>query len=165
MKKITAAVVLTALSIGIFSTPLPAAGKGSCSGVIRLIQKYDDRDGVEAVNLGGFLLGIAKIAASGEEGSEWLDYLDRMAVFTAEDASEETKAEFTAELMAVLGEYEKAAEMKDGTDDMSIWMKMKDEETIKEMVMVSNSESAIIFLGGNIPMSEMADVVTNASQQ
>ena len=119
------AIRFPALSIGIFSTPLPAAGKGSCSGVIRLIQKYDDRDGVEAVNLGGFLLGIAKIAASGEEGSEWLDYLDRMAVFTAEDASEETKAEFAAELMAVLGEYEKAAEMKDGTDDMSIWMKMK----------------------------------------
>ena len=111
MKKIFMAVILTAIAFGTACTDISAKKSNDGSRIIALMQKYDGEKGVEAMNINGFLLGIAKAAAKGEEGSEWL--------------------------------------------------KMKDEETISEMVMVAGSEASVILMRGQIPLSEMGNIIAD----
>ena len=84
-----------------------------------------------------------------------------MAIFSAEEADAETKGKFMDELDAILTGYEKAMEMQDGEDSLSIWLKMKDEETISEMVMVAGSDASVILMRGQIPLSEMGNIIAD----
>ena len=161
MKKIFMAVILTAIAIGAACTDISAKKSDDSSRIIALMQKYDDENGVEAMNINGFLLGIAKAAAKNEEGSEWIKYLDRMAIFSAEEAEAGLKEKFMNELYPILESYEKIMEMKDEEDSMSIWLKMKDEETISEMVIVADSDASVIMMCGKIPLSEMGKIVAD----
>lgn len=161
MKKIFMAVILTAIAFGTACTDISAKKSNDGSRIIALMQKYDGEKGVEAMNINGFLLGIAKAAAKGEEGSEWIKYLDHMAIFSAEEADAETKGKFMDELDAILTGYEKAMEMQDGEDSLSIWLKMKDEGTISEMVMVAGSDASVILMRGQIPLSEMGNIIAD----
>ena len=50
---------------------------------------------------------------------------------------------------------------EDGEDSLSIWLKMKDEETISEMVMVAGSDASVILMRGQIPLSEMGNIIAD----
>ena len=61
--------------------------------------------------------------------------------------------------------YEIMTEVRDDTDDLSVWCRLRNER-ISEMVVVSGSESSVIYLkskGRGIPVSEIARFVSGSS--
>lgn len=135
------------------------------SPLTEVLQRYESEDGVESVQIGGFLLGIAKTAMKGEEEGEILKYLDRMTVFSAGNASASLKAALVEDLEKVLKDYQKAVEMKDDGDDMTIWFKMQGEDVVSEMLMFSGSETAVILMQGEIPVEVLAKFADQATQE
>ena len=64
--------IVSAVSAGLFAfgTALSANPKDSGdTSVLSVIHKYEGKDGVDAINMGPFLLGIARMAAGNEEGA------------------------------------------------------------------------------------------------
>ena len=160
--------IVSAVSAGLFAfgTALSANPKDSGdTSVLSVIHKYEGKDGVDAINMGPFLLGIARMAAGNEEGAEFLDYLDRMAVFSADGVSSGLRTEITGDLDRALEGYSPAMEMKDGEDEMSVYIRQKNEDVISEIVIVSRSELAVIVMIGDMPVSELEKIVTEASEQ
>ena len=160
--------IVSAVSAGLFAfgTALSANPKDSRdTSVLSVIHKYEGKDGVDAINMGPFLLGIARMAAGNEEGAEFLDYLDRMAVFSADGVSSGLRTEITGDLDRALEGYSPAMEMKDGEDEMSVYIRQKNEDVISEIVIVSRSELAVIVMIGDMPVSELEKIVTEASEQ
>lgn len=160
MKKFFAVIALTAILGGI-SLEMQAK-KRLGSPVIEIMKKYGGAEGVEAVNLGGFMLGLAKMASIGKEGAEFLSCLDKMAVFTAEDSPEHLKEVIVSDVRKALSGYEKMMEMKDDGADFTIYVLMKAPETVSEMVMVSESDVVMIYMEGEIPVSEIDRMAESA---
>ena len=119
---------------------------------------------VETVNIGPFFLGIAKMAAGDEEGSEFLRYVDRMAVFSAEDATQELRSAVSEDLSSALAGYEKGIEVTDEDEQMAIYFRRHD-DSVKEMVIYSIPDMAVIVMHGNFPVSELEKIATDAAQE
>lgn len=143
-----------------------SARSGNDGQVQKVIRKYSSCDGVESINLGSFLLGIAKAASEEDGDSDFLKYVDRMSIFSGEDATASMKSDIADdfEKAFVSDGYEKMMEMKDGDDDMTIYCLMADAGTISEMVMYSRSEVAVILIKGSIPVSEMDKIIAEARE-
>lgn len=164
MKKRIMAAILAAIVMAVSGTVMHARKANDReSAVIGIIEKYGDKEGVESVNMGRFLLGLAKMAAGNDDegDSAWLKYVDRITIVSAEQAEEDVRDSMSAELTSILSGYEKAAEMNNDDDDMSVWVKMEGDSTILEMIMFSGSEYALIYIGGRIPVSEMENMASD----
>ena len=68
-------VAVAVLALGFVSAPVMQARSGKHSQIMKVIRKYDGCDGVESIVIGSFLMGIARLASSGEEGDEILKYI------------------------------------------------------------------------------------------
>lgn len=159
------AAVLAALVLSAPATDAKRKEKATCrAAVMSVIHKYDGCDGVETVNIGPFFLGIAKMAAGGEEGSEFLRYVDRMAVFSAEDATQELRSAVSEDLSSALAGYEKGIEVTDEDEQMAIYFRRHD-DSVKEMVIYSIPDMAVIVMHGNFPVSELEKIATDAAQE
>lgn len=144
------------------SAPAVSAKPGKDSRVMDVIRKYGRCDGVGSITIGPFLMGIARKAASDEEGADFMKYLNRMAIFSAEEADSCLKADISADLAKALDGYETAMEMKDGEDDMAIYFSMPSDDIVSEMVLVSDSELAVILMIGEMPVSELKNIAAEA---
>lgn len=162
MKKFIATLMLAVIFMGAACPQTQAKKKESSNAAIALMEKYDREKGVEYIKISGFLLGIAKMAARGEEDGEILKHLDCMAVFSAENADAGIREQFFGELNGLMAGYEKAVEVNDSGEDMTVWFKHMDKDNISEMIMSTESEGAVIVMCGRLPVSvleEMAETM------
>ena len=162
MKKFIVTLMLAVIFMGAACPQTQAKKKESSNAAIALMEKYDREKGVEYIKISGFLLGIAKMAARGEEDGEILKHLDCMAVFSAENADAGIREQFFGELNGMMAGYEKAVEVNDSGEDMTVWFKYMDKDNISEMIMSTESEGAVIVMCGRLPVSvleEMAETM------
>ena len=157
-------VAVAVLALGFVSAPVMQARSGKHSQIMKVIRKYDGCDGVESIVIGSFLMGIARLASSGEEGDEILKYIDKMARLSADEAGPGLKNNISSDLEKALEGYEKAVEVKDGEDDMTIYITMPAGDSVSEMVIVSRSEPAVILMLGDMPVSELENIAREASE-
>jgi|GEM_PF-4135923 hypothetical protein len=161
MKRIITIVAFIAILSG--ATSFVAQAKDG-SPVVNVLEKYEDRPGVESFSLGKFLIGIAR-SASDSEGRELLRYLDRIFIFDGEDASSDVKGMLLKDLTAALDRYERMMEFRDEEDSFVVYCRMNGEDIIKEMVMVAEKDMAVILFGGDIPLSKMQKLVEEAAEK
>lgn len=157
--------VLVTVLVFITCAPSAQARKSVSSDVMKVIQKYDRCDGVDSIVLGPFLMWIARLAASGDEEAEILKHVDRMAVFSAAQTEDGLRPEIERDLKLALDGYETFVEMKDGEEDMTVYMNMPAENVISEMVLVSRSELSVIVMTGDLPVSVLENIVADASAE
>lgn len=157
MKKLMAALALAAISFTIVCTTVIAKDGNPGEKAIRLMERYGSEKGVEYLKVGSFLMGIAKTFAPGDKG-EIMEYLDHIAIFSAEDASAEVQDRFFRELDSTMAGYQKLIEARDGEDDMTIYFLNKDEDTIAQLMLVTRSEAAVIYMCGEIPVALLKEI-------
>ena len=158
MKKFFATLMLAVIFTGAVCPQTQAKKNESSNTAIALMERYDDEEGVEYIKISGFLLGIAKMAARGEEDGEILKHLDCMAVFSAENADAGIREQFFGELNGLMAGYEKAVEVNDSGEDMTVWFKYMDKDNISEMIMSTESEGAVIVMCGRLPVSVLEEM-------
>ena len=87
-----------------------------------------------------------------------------MAILSADEAGPGLKNNISSDLEKALEGYEKAVEVKDGEDDMTIYITMPAGDSVSEMVIVSRSEPAVILMLGDMPVSELENIAREASE-
>ena len=154
--------VLTALMLLPSAAHPEMQAKGRNS-VIGVIQKYDNSDGVESINIGPFLMKIARTAAD-DEGKKYLKHLNRMIIFSAEEVSGQIRERIADDFRTALRDYETLMDVTDEEDKVTICIKRESEETISEMVIYVESELTAIVMSGKIPVSEIQSIAEEAMQ-
>ena len=158
-------VVMAVMILLLPTSAILSAGADRISPVMDVIRKYRCCDGVMSVRLGSFLLGIAKMIVPDEDGGELIKYFDRVAVLSADSADDMMKERIRSDLKKALNGYETLMEMREGDDDMTVYLSMQNEEVISEMVLVSDSEMALIFIAGDMPVSELQKIIAEVAEE
>ena len=129
--------------------------------VIAVMKTYDSVDGVEFINIGPMLMNLARHSA-GEDG-DFMKYLDRMAVFSASDVPEKQMRKMVDDFQASLSGYEPLLQASEENENVTIYIAKKDEKTISEMIVYAqDSELAVIVMKGEIPVSEIENMASDA---
>ena len=129
--------------------------------VIAVMKTYDSVDGVEFINIGPLLMSLARHSA-GEDG-DFMKHLDRMAVFSASDVPEKQMRKMVDDFHASLSGYEPLLQASEENENVTIYIAKKDEKTISEMVVYAqDSELAVIVMKGEIPVSEIENMASDA---
>ena len=129
--------------------------------VIAVMKTYDSVDGVEFINIGPLLMNLARLSA-GDDG-DFMKYLDRMAVFSASDVPEKQMRKMVDDFQASLSGYEPLLQASEENENVTIYIAKKDDKTISEMVVYAqDSELAVIVMKGEIPVSEIENMASDA---
>lgn len=162
-EKVIAVAAAALLTFTFCFLPGRASADDSVTGVMK---SYRSCSGVQYLNVNSFLLRIAGIISGDDDARQILGCLNRVAIVYADDASEEVKKEIMESVNLELENgYEIMTEVRDDTDDLSVWCRLRNER-ISEMVVVSGSESSVIYMkskGRGIPVSEIARFVSGGS--
>ena len=81
------------------------------------------------------------------------------------NAEDMMKERIRSDLKKALNGYKTLMEMRDGDDDMTVYLSMQNEEVISEMVLVSDSEMALIFIAGDMPVSELQRIIAEVAEE
>lgn len=158
MKKIF--IVIAAVLSGI-SFMTAAQVRPEQKSVIAVMKTYDSVDGVEFINIGPLLMNLARLSA-GDDG-DFMKYLDRMAVFSASDVPEKQMRKMVDDFQASLSGYEPLLQASEENENVTIYIAKKDEKTISEMIVYAqDSELAVIVMKGEIPVSEIENMASDA---
>ena len=158
MKKIF--IVIAAVLSGI-SFMTAAEVRPEQKSVIAVMKTYDSVDGVEFINIGPLLMNLARLSA-GDDG-DFMKYLDRMAVFSASDVPEKQMRKMVDDFQASLSGYEPLLQASEENENVTIYIAKKDEKTISEIVVYAqDSELAVIVMKGEIPVSEIENMASDA---
>ena len=158
MKKIF--IVIAAVLSGI-SFMTAAEVRPEQKSVIAVMKTYDSVDGVEFINIGPLLMNLARLSA-GDDG-DFMKYLDRMAVFSASDVPEKQMRKMVDDFQASRSGYEPRLQASEENENVTIYIAKKDEKTISEMVVYAqDSELAVIVMKGEIPVSEIENMASDA---
>lgn len=112
----------------------------------------------EKVNLGKFVCSILKMSIDGNKDAEILKKVSSLHVLDLEDCSEDTKLQFAKQIDNLdTNGYELLMKVKNDKDHVLIMSKSK-KDRIKEFVLISINDPAIIRLKGNFKLSDLADV-------
>ena len=126
--------------------------------VFQVIQKYRPYKGVETINIGPFIMNLARL--TGTEEAKWVN---RVAILSIEkrDVSPKTIRFIEDEMNQALNSYETLMETKEGDEEVTILVKSsKNAESILEMVIFAEEtdELSVIALKGKIPVSQIMEV-------
>lgn len=137
------------------------------STVISECRRYD---GVEALNLGRFttsaLRGVIRVAGIGD--SDVKDALRLMkgirgvSIMDYDDCSSEDKEEISRIIERALSDSEVLMEASDAGDKIKIYGKVDDNgDMVRDFVLYSSSECALICVNGAISMETVAKIASN----
>ena len=88
---------------------------------------------------------------------------DRMAVFSASDVPEKQMRKMVDDFQASLSGYEPLMQASEENENVTIYIAKKDEKTISEMIVYAqDSELAVIVMKGEIPVSEIENMASDA---
>ncbi len=165
MKK-KSGIILAAVCAAILacSAIVPAQRNSNDKNVYQVIQKYRSYKGVESINIGPFIMKLARL--TGTEEAKWVN---RVAILSVEqcDARSKTINSIEDEMKQALVGYETFLEANEEDEKVKILVKSsKDAETILEMVIFAKEtdELSVVAIKGNIPVSQIMEVAEMAEE-
>ena len=158
MKRLILTIALTLISLSL-CTSIYAKTEETESTMINHLMTYDGTEGVEAVDLKGFMLNFAKPALKDTPMKNVTDNIRNIFVFSFSETRTEERKKFRNGIAPVLAEYEKVLEKKVDKKESTTYLKRKDDALISEMVVYSMDDKAIVLvvIRGDIPVSGIED--------
>ena len=173
MKKIIAMVMLVVMTAGT-GIIHASARKGSVdsSAILKVVGKYQGKEGFETVTFGNLAVGLVKLIANATaqtpEDKAALDIMDGINKFVAVeyyDAEASVKASFNKEISALLAGAEKIVEVKDDGDSVDIYGTLsKDGENIRDIIIYVPEESSIVCIFGTVDIKNLGEVMKTANE-
>ena len=142
----------------------------SRAGISAIIAECRGYDGVELVNLGRIttaaLKGVVRIASAGDEDArealQVLKGVRGVTVMDYEDCSESDKARITRKLDRALSGREVLMEASDEGEKMRIYGLVDEKSgTVRDFVLYTPSNCALICLFGSLSMDTLAQIASN----
>ena len=151
---------------------LSAAGMGDSrkKEISALIERYKRHEGVEALHLGRLATGALKSAAriSSSSDRQMRDALllmkgvKSLAIFEFDGCPDALKAEITRRMDTIFKGEEAIMEMTDSGETMKVFGQVDEAKGIvKDLVLYSPSECALICIFGSVSMESLSRLMTN----
>lgn len=158
MKNIFRLSVIILISLS-FCQSVQAENDEPARSLVSFLEEYEDREGVEIVNLKGLLLSFAKPALKDTPMKNVTDRIKSMTVFSYTEMTDAQRKQFVKDVSPILAGYEKALEKKENKTESTIYLKRKDDAVISDMVVYALSEKAVtlVVMKGEIPISELEE--------
>lgn len=163
MKTKILAIIVTFVSLFLLSAIIAPDCSAADKDIRQVIRKYNRVECAECINLGGFLLSVAKTAMREDMDMELLNCLRMITVFSMEDCDPAERVRFASEAETVFDGYEKLMEVRDDEDDLTIYVKMSAHEVIKEFVVYSGSDASVIIMSGKMPLSALEQLIESTT--
>lgn len=150
-----------------------AAGSGKVipkGKISSLISEYGSCEGVEVVNIGSIALGalrsLVRISEADDrdtrEALQMVRGLKKLSIFDYEDCTEQQKSQITRKLNRILSDCEVLMEASDAGERVSIYGSLDEKsELIRDCVIYTPADCALICLFGNFSMDSIAKIVSN----
>lgn len=151
MKKVT---VLIAMFL------LPVLAMAQTASIDKLMKKYGGQEGVTVVNISPQLFKVmADLNVNEYSGKDFpLDKLSAVKVISIENAELLKGANFYEEVTADLNlaSFAEIMTVKDGTEDVRMWMKNEGKQ-IREFLLVVSSpdEGVVVYISGDFNMNDI----------
>ncbi len=168
MKKKIILIICLLLPFTAFAgTPRKTVSKAGISAVISECRHYE---GAEVISLGRIatatVKGIIRVAAredeDAREATKMMKGIRKISIFEFEDCSSEDKARIISKLDRVLSGSEMLMEASDSGEKMRIYGVYDDKkDKIKDFVMYTPSDCALICLFGTFSMDDIAKLAQN----
>ena len=163
-KKLGFILAVVCAAILVCSAIAPAHQDSVGRDVFQVIQKYRSYKGVEAINIGPFIMKLARL--TGTEEAKWVN---RVAILSVEQSNTSSKTIISIEdeMKKAITSYETFLEAKEEDEAVKILVKSsKDAETILEMIILAkeSDEFSVIAIKGNIPVSQIMEVAGMAEE-
>lgn len=132
----------------------------------RLINKYGGQDGVTVVNISPQLFQImsAMDVKEVEDAEIPFDKLSAVKVLSIENAEVLAGADFYNEVMSDLNtsDYVEVITVKDGNEDVNMWMKTEGQQ-IREFLLVVSSpeEGVVVYISGDFNMNDIEGLASS----
>lgn len=105
-----------------------------------------------------FVCSIMKMSIGSDKSADILKKVNSLQVLDLEDSSKDTKLQFAKQIDNLdMNGYELLMKVKDDKDNVLIISKSKDDK-IKEFIIISVNDPAIVRIKGNFKPSDLADV-------
>lgn len=132
----------------------------------RLIDKYGGQDGVTIVNISPQLFQIMSAMDVQEvEDAEFpFEKLSAVKVLSIENAELLAGADFYNEVMSDLNtsEYEEVITVKDGSDDVHMWMKTAGQQILEFLLVVASpDEGVVVYISGDFNMNDIEGLASS----
>ncbi|MDF1571673.1 MAG: DUF4252 domain-containing protein [Bacteroidales bacterium] len=132
----------------------------------RLIDKYSGQDGVTIVNISPQLFQIMSAMDVQEvEDAEFpFEKLSAVKVLSIENAELLAGADFYIEVMSDLNtsEYEEVITVKDGSDDVHMWMKTAGQQILEFLLVVASpDEGVVVYISGDFNMNDIEGLASS----
>lgn len=154
MKKALIYLILSAISIS-----------ASSKTVDDILAEFSKAPHAESVNLGKFVWSLMKIANVGDGDSEISKKISSISILDLDDCSKETKLQFANQIEDLeMNGYQLLMRVKDDSDNVLIMSKSK-KDKIKEFIIITVNDPAIIRLKGDFKLNDLADVANKYGEK
>lgn len=145
-------------------TSYAAPDNDSYKNVRKVLNQYKDNEGIEVMHIGSFMMFMAA-QTSGEEQFKWFDEMTIMMA-DCNNVPKNTVDELLSNLHKAFKPYPMIMEMREEQEKMSIYIKMKDENVISEMIMFGQDADmlSVMLIKGKIPKDRLFNVVKVESE-
>lgn len=145
---------------------VPFFAMAQSASIDRLIDKYGGQDGVTIVNISPQLFQIMSAMDVQEvEDAEFpFEKLSAVKVLSIENAELLAGADFYNEVMSDLNtsEYEEVITVKDGSDDVHMWMKTAGQQILEFLLVVASpDEGVVVYISGDFNMNDIEGLASS----
>lgn len=123
--------------------------------LVELAKRYSGKKGFEVVNLGSFMMKMARIFSDGE--SEAIKDVKGVLVVDYEDAALSLRAEFSEKVADILSVTEPLMEIRDEGESVNIYGTPTDDGKITDFILFSPEEGALVVIKGSVSLDEGMD--------
>lgn len=138
--------------------------------IASVISECSQYDGVETITLGRFatsaLRGVIRVSGAGDndikDALRVMKGIRGISIMEYDDCSSDDKAEITSIIRQALSEREVLLEASDEGDKIELYGNVDDNgDMVRDFVLYSSSECALIYIKGAVSMETVARIASN----
>ena len=161
MKRLFVTRVLAAV-LAITMLPSSSMARSKEHRIVDLMEHYNSYKGCECVKVGSLLITLGSLFADDDPDMQALSAIKKIVVLDLEDAESPVKNRFHKDVMRILEKmdgYDLLMEAKDDEDNVLIYSMPDADGGIKEFVVYSQNDPALIYIKGNITQDMLAEII------
>lgn len=146
----------------------PAAAMTKQQNVRWLFEKYRDAPGGDCVKVGSLLIKLGKMFSDGDDpDTKVLDMVSEIVVLDLEESPDNIRGSFRKDCYRLLEDtsgYQLLMQARDDGEELSIYVSTDKDGNIRELILVSDEDPALIYIKGEIPPEYINETISSGEE-
>lgn len=147
---------------------VPAAAMTKQQNVRWLFEKYHDAPDSDCVKVGSLLISLGKMFSDKDDpDTKVLDMVSEIVVLDLEESPENIRGSFRKDCSRLLEDtngYQLLMQARDDGEELSIYVSTDKDGNIRELIMVSDEDPALIYIKGEIPPEYINETIGSGEE-